>query len=150
MAYSHTKFQDGIDGLFDPNGVSEINMIKCKKIEFNVDDLDAGNEVALKDVNGDEVTFNATSYIVAAFLKITTPESTGTTKTVNIGTATGTGDPDGLIASGNVSALATLVGAGALVGALIGTEDEIVITPGSANFAELAGTLYIFYIEIAD
>jgi hypothetical protein len=143
MSYSHTPALTGITGLFDENGNSEINVVKMKKISIT-----APANAAETTVSG-TWALPANALVVRALFKVTTAEATGTTKTVNIGTKSSTGgDADGLLAAGNVSATGVLIGAGALIGTYVTSNDVITITAGSADFVELAGTLYIFYIEV--
>lgn len=140
MAYSHTPETNGIKGLFDADNNTEINMVKCKKIELTAPDdgTETTTSVSLPD----------SSFVVRALLNVTTAEATGTTKTLNIGTnSAGTGDADGFFAGVDVSTTGVKVGAGALVGA-VATDDEITITAGSADWADFEGNLYIYYIEV--
>lgn len=141
MAYNETKKTSGIQGMFDPNGNSQLNMIKCKKVSISTPA--DGTETSIS------VALPTNAYVKDAILKVITAEATGMTKTVNIGTASGTGgDADGFVAAGSVAATGFVIGAGALVGTVLTGNDAITLTAGSAGFVEFTGELYIFYVEL--
>lgn len=143
MAYSHTPALTGITGLFDENGNSEINVVKLKKINITAP---AGS--AETTVSG-TWALPANALVVRALLKVNTAEVTGTTKTIDVGTKSSTGgDADGLLNDAAVNATGVVIGAGALIGTYVTSNDVITVTAGSANFVELDATLYIFYIEV--
>lgn len=99
------------------------------------------------------------------WLDITAAEATGTTKTVDLGTAVGAGgDPDGFLDGVSVAATGlvkgTLASGGQTLGALLRVDESgggvlvpegsivcggrvLVITAGSADFAELAGNIIV-------
>jgi len=141
MAYSHTKGVTGISGLFDENGNSEINMEKCLKIDMEA--IQSTDEQTL------HAALPVNALVTRALLKVTTAEVTGTTKTVDIGTATATsGDPNGLFAAQSVAATGIFIGAGALIGTVVTGNDAIIVDFVAADFVEFVGELYIFYIEV--
>jgi hypothetical protein len=140
MSYSHTKDITGVEGLFDFDGISEINMIKTIKIDVPI------------AASTDEQTLHAAlptnALVVRAWLNVATAEDTGGTKTLTIGTATATsGDPDGLIKSVNVGSTGIKVGDGALIGTVLSGNAVVVVDFGSNDWVEFEGTLYIQYIE---
>lgn len=141
MAYSHTKGKDGIAGLFDEFGNSEINMLKCLKIPINAA-MFAGTA---------EVVIHAPlprAIIDKVVIDVTTAEATATTKTIDVGTATAdSGDPDGFIDGASTAAKAAILGAGAKIGTIMPVDDNIVASMGEAP-TELVADIYIFYTEI--
>lgn len=86
--------------------------------------------------------------VTGAVFYVTTAEATGTTKTVNIGTAS---DADGFFAARAVAATGfDALGAGALVGKEgSASAENVTLTPGSADFAELTGQLWISWLRTA-
>lgn len=141
MAYSHTKFQDGISGLFDPNGNSEINMTKCIKISLDHSQFADTSEVVIHEPL-------PRCLVEKVIIDVKTKENTGSTKTIDIGTATAdSGDPNGFIAAASVAAVAAIKGAGALVGKICPASDRIVATAPNA-FSEFVADVYIFYVEV--
>lgn len=145
MAYSNTKGITGLSGQFDDLGFCEHNVEKCLKVNI---DINGSLDLATTD----EVVIAAAlprAFVTRVLLDITTLEVTGTTKTLDIGTATADGgDPDGFVDGGSSAAAACLVGAGALVGTVCPAGDRIVVDLGSNDWAEFVADLYIFYIEV--
>lgn len=74
---------------------------------------------------------------VNVFLNITTAEATGTTKTIDIGLLSGTGDE--FVDGGSVAATGIVLGTASVLTA----GDEITYTLPSANFAELDAEIVI-------
>ena len=140
MSYSHTKDITGVEGLFDFDGYSEINMIKTVKIDVPI------------AASTDEQTLHTglpdNALIVRAWLNVATAEATGGTTTLTLGTATAdSGDPDGFVKSVSVATTGVKVGDGALIGTVLGADCAIVVDFGSNDWVEFEGTLYIQYIE---
>lgn len=146
MAYSNTKGITGLSGQFNDLGFCEHNVEKCLKVNIDVPngslDLATTNEVVI-------AAALPRAFVTRVLLDITTLEVTGTTKTLDIGTATAdAGDPNGFVAAGSSATAACLVGAGALVGTVCPAGDRIVVDLGSNDWAEFVADLYIFYIEV--
>lgn len=117
-------------------------------------------------------TLPARSIVTAVYLNVITAEATGTTKTLDIGTATAdSGDPDGFLDGISVAATGvirgTLLSSGQTLGALLRADESgagvlvpepyvnaaakrVSVTAASANFAELVADLIIEYKEITD
>jgi len=153
-------------------------LVKVKKIELSTP----------SDGSEQSTGFSLPSKAVVldVFLDITTAESTGGTKTMNVGTDSADGgDADGYLAGVSVAATGLVRGKatlttgsnetyfsattkGALLATLVAGSDtatdvgtyyefpdttmggkEITWTPGSADWNEFTGNLYIVYIELA-
>ncbi|MFA5424232.1 MAG: hypothetical protein WC374_10285 [Phycisphaerae bacterium] len=120
------------------------------------------------DPHDTSIVIPAGSIIKNVWLRVTTKEDTGTTKTVDIGISGG--DEDGLLAGVSVAAAGTVKGtldsagqtlgaelcadesgAGALVPEpyVCAAETTICYTLGSSNFAELVADVIVEYVEIS-
>ncbi len=126
---------------------------------------------------GDGTTENDTGWdlpeycvVTNVIVQVTTAEATGGTKTIDVGTlSTDSGDADGFLDGVSVATKGlvkgTLASAGQTVGVLLRADEDgsgalvpepcvapgsrsVSWTPGSNDFAELAGYIYIFYTEI--
>lgn len=125
----------------------------------------------------DGTTENDTGWDVPAnaivhdvLLKVTTAEVTGATKTINIGTTTATGDPNGYIAAASVAATGivkgTLLNTGQTKGALLSVDEDgagalvpevdiasagedLTWTPSAVDWAEFVGEIYVIYSVLA-
>lgn len=139
LAYKETKDLDGIGGLFDTKGDSQVNMIKCKKIKIGVPLNDDGV--------GTGVSLPATSVCIMAILTIDVAETAATSKTIDIGTLGTGGDADGFDASVSVASKGIHVCDGALIGGVVG-DKEIGVTATANDFETFEGTLYILYVEV--
>jgi len=84
-------------------------------------------------------TFPSRAAVISAKINVRTEETTGTTKTVDVGI---TGDPDAILDGADVSA-ATLVGS-PLDAGLSGT--NLTYALGSADFAELDAEIIVTYL----
>jgi hypothetical protein len=141
MAYSHTRGKDGIAGLFDEYGNSEINMLKCLKIHIDHAMFDGVTETVIHAPLPRAI-------IDKVVIDVTTAEATATTKTIDVGTATADGgDPDGFIDGASTAAIAAILGAGSKIGTIMPASDRIVATLGEGA-SELVADIYIFYTEI--
>jgi hypothetical protein len=117
----------------------------------------------------DLFTLPAKAVVVAAFVRVTTAEATGTTKTVDVGTSTVSNDPDGFLDGVSVAATGivkgTLLNTGQTMGALLSVDEDgagalvreeditsfgavVSASPGSADFAELVAEVSVVYYEI--
>lgn len=114
----------------------------------------------------------AGSIVTAVYLNVVTAEATGTTKTLDIGTATAdSGDPDGFLDGVSVATTGivqgTLLSSGQTLGALFRADESgagvlvpqpyvnaaakaVAVTAASNNFAELVADIIIEYKEITD
>lgn len=77
--------------------------------------------------------------IVECWLDITTAETTGT---IDIGTATGSGDPNGLFAAQAIDSNGLFLGAGALIGTVPG-EKTLVATGSTTDLDALVASLHV-------
>lgn len=121
--------------------------------------------------NDSGVEIPVKSVVLGVWVDVTTLEATGTTKTLDVGLLSGEGgDPDGFLDGISVAAAGvikgTLASGGQTLGALLrvdedgagalapephvcdGTAVTISYTAGSADFAELVGSIYVMYMEI--
>lgn len=146
--------------------------------ELDISSIGAMNKVAKVGITApDDGTETSTGFSLPAkaivkdvFLDVTTAESTGTTKTITVGTdSTDSGDADGFLTGVSVATTGlkkgTVVNGAVTLGALLltdlnGTSDvkeqdissggkEITFTAASANFAELEANIFIVYTEVA-
>ncbi|RJE47673.1 MULTISPECIES: hypothetical protein [unclassified Dehalobacter] len=141
MSYSNVPGVNGIAGQFNDLGECEHNLLKCLKIPISHTMFTGTSEVIIH-------TALPRAIVEKVLINVTTAEATGTTKTINIGTATAdSGDPDGFIAAASVAAVAAVKGAGALVGTICPASDRIVAVAPNA-FSEMHADVYIFYTEI--
>lgn len=108
--------------------------------------------------------------VTDVLLNVTTPESTGTTKTIDVGLLSGesNGDADGFLDGVSVASAGwvkgTLASGGQTLGALLRTDESgssafvpephiidtavsVSYTAGSADFAELEADLYVRYLR---
>lgn len=112
----------------------------------------------------------AKAAVLGVFVDVTTAEATGTTKTLDVGTAVGeSGDPDGWLDGVSVAAegvvKGTLLNTGQTLGALLRADEDgsgvlvpehdvasggksVVYTAGSGDFAEFRGAIYVVYLEL--
>ena len=76
-------------------------------------------------------------------------EATAGTKTVGFGTKNTNdgGDIDGFIAAASVAAKANVLGAGALIGSIIPSDDHLVVGVPNA-MTEFEGNFYLQYIDL--
>jgi len=138
----------GITGFFDSlptadeDCVSEISPIKIRRIHIEAADCGSGSETSLG------VAMGATDYVLGAALRVTTAETTGSTKTIEIGTdSADSGDADGFIDGASVAATGAVAHTCALKGVMTTSAPNITVTVPNA-FTEFVGDLYIFYIEV--
>ena len=83
---------------------------------------------------------------ISAFIKVDSPEVTGTTKTVNVGVFGGSATA--FLSAADVSTVG--VTGETLISAVNTSDDTIGYTLGSANFAELEGTLVLTIIALGN
>lgn len=138
-------------------------IIKLKKIPLTAATHGTGSAV-------DTETLPTAGLVIDAWVDVTTAESTGGTKTLDVGLKAGEtgGDADGFLDGVSTAATGIVQGscanAGVTRGALLredvsgatvyapkshklnGTAKTIVVTSGSA-FTEFAGTLYVLYYD---
>ena len=134
-------------------------IVKTKRVAINFADSVAGAEVETG------FTFPDKCKVLDVTLDVTVKEETGTTKTIIIGNET---DPNGFAAGVLVDDVAivepTLASGAVTLGALLYTTEaagaltrepdissggeKLVWTPGSNDFAELAGYIIVTYIDL--
>ena len=169
-------------GNFDAMSMKKAGVeITASAEELNQNDVSAnGAAYKVKKINitapedGTETSTGFTlpdkAVIYDVFLDVVTAESTGTTKTITVGTdSTDSGDADGFLTGISVSTTGlkkgTVADGAVTLGALLltdldGTSDvkepdiasggkEVTFTAASANFAELDANIFIVYAEIA-
>ena len=117
------------------------------------------------------VELPAKAVVLNVYVDVITAESTGATKTIDVGTdGSGSNDPDGWLNGVSVAATGivkgTLVNTGQTLGALLSVDEdgsgalvpevdvtsggeEITYTFGSNDFAELVANIIIHYVEVA-
>lgn len=114
-------------------------------------------------------TLPAKAVVQTVYVDVITLEATGATKTIDVGTAGTSNDPNGYIAGVSVAAAGVFrpvytnaaVTAGILLsddedgsGALVPTHDEsaggdpVTASPGAADFAELVADVYVVFCEL--
>lgn len=116
------------------------------------------------------VNLPAKAVVFGVYVDVTTAEATGTTKTIDVGTAVGeSGDPDGWLDGVSVATLGlkkgTLLNSGQTLGALLRVDESgggvlvpepdvasggksIVFTASAADWAEFVGAIYVHYLEL--
>lgn len=132
----------GLAGKFDEKGMCTENLIKTIKIHVGPGLINS-TEIEVAE------PFTHPVLVLRSWVDVLAAEVTGQTKTVGFGTKnTGDGgDIDGFIAAASVAAKANVLGAGALIGTIIPSDDHLVVGVPNA-MTEFEGNFYLQYIDL--
>lgn len=146
--YGPRVANDGLD-----NSVHKSGIVQERELFFDFEQANAGLPTTDADEDAGTLVIPSGSLIVAAYLDVGTAWLSGGAATLELGVEDvdgSAGDPDGFdtLAKAVLTLNAFLVLDGALIGAVVGSEDkQISIDDATAVFTAGTGRLVVRYIE---